>query len=211
MKLTTSKLESIYAVNPQFAADLLTTFNQFFPITKEELLIIMKNASLVRIPKKTTILKIGQTCGDMYYILSGCLRLYYQKDIMEINSFFFHEGLFCTAFGSFMMQRPSNQIMETLEDTVALRISFQELQNLYVELPKMNALVRKIVEERYSNAHDIISSYVLDTPEERYLKYKDRYPKLVNRIPEYHVASYLGITPKSLSRLKKRVYKNAKK
>lgn len=129
----------------------------------------------------------------------------------EVNGFFFHEGLFCTAFGSFMMQRPSNQIMETIEDTVALRISFQELQNLYTEVPKMNALVRNIVEERYTNAHDIISSYVLDTPEERYLKYKDRYPKLVNRIPEYHVASYLGITPKSLSRLKKRVYKNAKK
>ena len=194
-----------------FTTDLLATFNKFFPLTNEELAIITKNAQLVKIRKKTRILNLGETCRDMYFVISGCLRLFYQKDENEINCFFFHEGLFCTAFGSFMMQRPSNQIMETIEDCICLKITFNELQNLYTELPKMNILVRRIVEERYTNAHDMISSFVLDNPEERYLKFQQRYPKLINRIPHYHIASYIGITPKSLSRLKTRIYQNAKK
>lgn len=181
------------------------------PIAESSLMRIVKNAELLQFPKKTKMLEIGQVCDKMYFVLKGCLRLYYQKDDAEINCFFFHENLFCTAFGSFMMRRKSNQIMETMEDTVMLAISFEELQKLYEEVPEMNMLVRKILEERYTNAHDIISSYVLDNPEQRYEHFKEKYPALVNRIAEHHVASYLGITPKSLSRLKKRIYAKKKK
>jgi CRP-like cAMP-binding protein len=186
-------------------------FRQLLPVSEQSLMRIVSNASILQIPKKTRILEIGQVCNHMYFVIKGCLRLYYQKGELEVNCFFFHENLFCTAFGSFMMQRKSNQILETLEDTVMLAITFDELQQLYVEVPEMNVLVRKILEERYTNAHDIISSYVLDNPEQRYEHFKEKYPLLVNRIAEHHIASYLGITPKSLSRLKKRIYAKKKK
>lgn len=191
--------------------EIFKTFNDFVPITIEELGIIVKRAKFLNIPKKTKLLEIGETCDKMYFIISGCLRLYYIKDTNERNCFFFHENLFCTAFGSFMMQRPSNQIMETIEDTICLMVTYEEFEKMYEELPKMNVIVRKILEERYTNAHDIISSFILHSPEERYLEFIDKYPLLVNRIPEYHISSYLGITPKSFSRLKGRLRNKHKK
>lgn len=196
---------------PPQILSVFEAFGRLMPISETSLLRIVKNAEILQTPKKTRILEIGQVCDKMYFVVKGCLRLYYEKDDTEINCFFFHENLFCTAFGSFMMRRPSNQIMETLEDTLMLAISFDELQQLYIDVPEMNALVRKILEERYTNAHDIISSYVLESPEQRYEGFKEKYPVLVNRIAEQHIASYLGITPKSLSRLKKRIYTKNKK
>jgi CRP/FNR family transcriptional regulator, anaerobic regulatory protein len=205
-----SPLNLLYMLPPEYAP-LLQTFSKLGSLSESDFLRIVKNARLVKWPPKKQILAIGQVCNEMYFIIKGCLRLYYVKDIKEINCFFFHEGLFCTAFGSFMMQRPSNQIMETIEETICLCISFDELQSLYQDVPPMNALVRRILEERYTNAHDIISSYILDSPEDRYEAFHEKYAVLVNRLPEYHIASYLGITPKSLSRLKRRAMTKAKK
>lgn len=185
--------------------EIYQTFNDFVPIQVEELSIIVKRAKIIQLPKKTRMLEMGQVCNKMYFIISGCVRLYYLKEEKERNCFFFHENLFCTAFGSFMMQRKSDQIMETIEDTICLMVTYEEFEKMYEELPKMNIIVRKILEERYTNAHDIISSFILNTPEERYLTFIDKYPMLVNRIPEYHISSYLGITPKSFSRLKGRL------
>jgi CRP-like cAMP-binding protein len=191
--------------------EIYKTFNDFVPLTQNELAIIVKRAKVLKIPKKTKLLKLGETCNKMYFVISGCLRLYYVKGDKERNCFFFHENLFCTAFGSFMMQRPSDQILETIEDTVCLMVTFDEFQEMYEELPKMNIIVRKILEERYTNAHDIISSFILHSAEERYLEFIDKYPLLVNRIPEYHISSYLGITPKSFSRLKGRLHSKRRK
>ena len=191
--------------------EIYKTFNNFVPISQEELQIIVKRAKVLKIPKKTKLLNLGEICDKMYFIISGCLRLYYEKGDVERNCFFFHENLFCTAFGSFMSQKPSDQIMETIEDTLCLMVTFDEFEKMYEELPKMNIIVRKILEERYTNAHSIISSFILHSPEERYLEFIEKYPLLVNRVPEYHISSYLGITPKSFSRLKKRLRNKNKK
>ena len=184
---------------------ILKAFNSFVPVSIEDLGVITRRAKVLKIPKKTKLLKLGQVCNHMYFIISGCLRLYYVKGDTERNCFFFHENMFCSAFGSFMMRRPSNQILETIEDTICLSVTFDEFERMYEELPAMNVIVRKILEERYTNAHDIISSFILHSAEERYLEFIEKYPLLTNRIPEYHISSYLGITPKSFSRLKGRL------
>ena len=186
---------------------ILEIFNSIIPLNSKEIELIFQKAKVESFTKKTTLLKLNHTCNHMYFVISGCLRLYYLKDDVERNCFFFHENNFCTAFGSFMQQRPSNQILQTIEDTTCLTISHADLEILYTLVPKMNTLVRKILEERYTNAHDIISSFILHNPEERYLEFINKYPLLVNRIPEYHISSYIGITPKSFSRLKGRIKK----
>ena len=198
-------------INTDLLTKIVGVFNSFVPITEKEIAIIVKNAQVLKIPKKTKLLHVGEVCDKMYFIISGCLRLYFIKGDTERNCFFFHENLFCTAFGSFMMQRPCNQVIESIEDTLCLMVSFEDFEKIYADLPKMNVIVRKILEERYANAHDIISSFILHTPEERYLRFIEKYPLLVNRIPEYHISSYIGITPKSFSRLKGRLRNKAKK
>lgn len=186
------------------------TFSRFVTLGEGELKTIVSRAKVINIEKKTQLLRQGEVCNKMYFVLSGCLRLYYVKNEVERNCFFFHENMFCTAFGSFMMRRPAHQILESIEDCVCLMINYSDFDKIYDELPIMNVLVRKILEERYANAHDIISSFILHTPEERFLEFVSKYPLLVNRIPEYHISSYIGITPKSFSRLKSRLRTKAK-
>lgn len=196
----------------QDLAKLKSAFSRFIDLSDSEIGLITRSAVIEHFPRKTMLLAENEVCKRLYFVFSGCIRLYYiKKDGQEVNCFFFHEGLFCTAFGSFMQQRKSNQYMEAIEDTTCISISFEELEYLYDALPKMNIMVRKILEERYTNAHDIISSYILDSAESRYRKFSNRYPMLANRLPEYHISSYLGITPKSLSRLKKRIAKKVTK
>ena len=186
-------------------------FSQFGEVTDADLGLILSKVNIEQFNRKEILLDLDSVCTKMYFVLEGCLRLYYLRDGVERNCFFFHENMFCTAFGSFMMERPSNQILQTIEDTTCIAISFNDLNNIYLHFPKMNYIVRKILEERYTNAHDIISAFILYTPEERYQAFIDNYPLLVNRIPEYHIASFIGITPKSFSRLKRRRQVNQKK
>ena len=193
-------------MNPLPQKAISDVLNSFVQVNEDELSIILERASFLTIPKKTKILELGKVCDKLYFILSGCIRLYYiNNEGIERNCFFFHENLFCTAFSSFVNQRPSRRIMETLESTSCLMMTHQALETIYKEFPKMNLIVRKILEERYSNAHDIAASFILHSAEDRYLKFIDENPQLANRIPEYHLSSYLGITPKSFSRLKARL------
>ena len=79
------------------------------------------------------------------------------------------------------------------------------MDELYEQVPKINILTRKIAEQRFINAQQILSSFLLDTPEERYLKFIEKNGDLLLRVPHHIIASFLGITPVSLSRIRKRV------
>ncbi len=188
------------------------TLAKHLPLSENEFSLLLENAEIETIPKKKTLVSYGQISSKMYFILSGSMRLYYVNEKgVQRNCFFFYEGLFCTVFSSFMVQKPSEQYLETLEECTCFSLAFHYLDKIYDKVPKMNLIVRKILEERYINAHKIISSFILYNPERRYKEFIEKYPKLVNRIPEYHIASFIGISPKSFSRLKKRIHSNQKR
>jgi len=86
-----------------------------------------------------------------------------------------------------------------------LVINYRDLNKLYELIPKMNVLARKVAEQRFINAQLILSSYILDGPEERYRKFEKEHGDLLLRVPHYMIASFLGITPVSLSRIRKRL------
>ncbi len=175
--------------------------------TDTELTIVMKHFETKTFKKKTNILKAGKTAKEVYFILSGCIRLFYEKDGEDISAYFFTEKRFAGAYDSFISQKPSRLSIETLEDCEVLSISHEALQKLFNELPKMNEFVRKVLEERFVTLHDLFTSQILDSPEERYLKLQKERPELFNRIPQHQIATFLGITPVSLSRIRNRVMK----
>ncbi len=175
--------------------------------TDTELAIVMKHFETKTFKKKTNILKAGKTAKEVYFILSGCIRLFYEKDGEDISAYFFTEKRFAGAYDSFISQKPSRLSIETLEDCEVLSISYEALQKLFNELPRMNEFVRKVLEERFVTLHDLFTSHILDSPEERYLNLQKERPELVNRIPQHQLATFLGITPVSLSRIRNRVMK----
>lgn len=175
--------------------------------TDIELGMVLKHFETKTIKKKTNILKAGKTAKEVYFILSGCFRLFYEKDGEDISAYFFTEKMFAGAYDSFIYQRPSRHSIETLEECQVLSISYIALQELFIEFPKMNEFVRKVLEERFVSLHELFTSQILDSPEERYLNLQKNRPDLLNRIPQHQIATFLGITPVSLSRIRNRVTK----
>ena len=156
-------------------------------------------------PKKFKLCQEGKIAREIYYINKGLIRLYYTKDGEEITGYIFREHLFASSYDSFLRQVPSLQTLETLEDCELLVISHSEIEKLYDALPKMHILTRKVAEQRFINAQMILSSFILDSPEERYRKFEAQHGDLLLRVPHHMIASYLGISPVSLSRIRKRI------
>lgn len=187
-------------------------FEQFFAFasnlvqfTNQEKQLIQNAFTFRQVPKKFRLTEEGKIAREVYFINKGLLRLYYTKEGEDITAFIFKENLFASCYDSFLRKVPSIQTLETLEDADLLVISYDEMQKLYALVPAMNVLTRKIAEQRFINAQMILSSYILDSPEERYRKFEAAHGDLLLRVPHYMIASFLGITPVSLSRIRKRL------
>jgi CRP-like cAMP-binding protein len=186
---------------------IINSINQMTGFTDSDLGSVLKHFETKSIKKKTNILEAGTTAKEVYFILNGCIRLFYKKDGEDISAYFFTEKMFAGAYDSFISQKPSRHSIETLEDCEVLAISYKALQELFIEFPKMNEFVRKVLEERFVSLHELFTSQILDSPEERYLKLLKERPDIIQRIPQHQIATFLGITPVSLSRIRNRVTK----
>ncbi len=187
--------------------DIIHSIRQLTGFTDNELGIVLKHFETKVLKKKTNILKAGKTAKEVYFILNGCMRLFYEKDGEDISAYFFTEQMFAGAYDSFIAQKPSRHSIETLEECHVLAISYRALQELFVGFPKMNEFVRRVLEERFVSLHELFTSQILDSPEERYVNLQKERPDLLNRIPQHQIATFLGITPVSLSRIRKRITK----
>ncbi|MCX6146585.1 MAG: Crp/Fnr family transcriptional regulator [Candidatus Kapabacteria bacterium] len=185
----------------------INTFKQITGFTDNELEIVLKYFETKSIKKKTILLTAGKIADEVYFIVSGCIRLFCIKDGEDLSTYFFTEQMFAGSYSSFISRKPSQHSIETLEDCQVLSLSFKALEELYVVFPKMNEFIRKSIEERFVVVHDLFTSYILNSPEERYLSLQKERPELLNRIPQHLIASFLGITPVSLSRIRNRVAK----
>jgi CRP-like cAMP-binding protein len=181
------------------------TVSQVASLSPREKRIFEEAFTFRQVPKKFRLIQEGKVAKELYFVNRGLLRLFYTKAGEEITAFIFQEGLFGSAYDSFLRQSPSIQSLETLEDCELLVISKEQMDELYNKLPIMNTITRKIAEQRFINAQKILSSFILDSPEERYRKFEEEHRDLIQRVPLHYIASFLGITPVSLSRIRKRL------
>ena len=188
--------------------ELLKTVNQIVDLNETEKSIFQDAFTFLKISKNQTLIAEGQVATELYFINKGLLRLYYNKDGGLITAYIFREHLFASSYASFLESSPSIQCLDTLEDCELLALTKAKLENLYKDIPKVNVLTRKIAEQRFINSQQILSSFLLDRPEERYKKFAENNSDLFLRVPHHIIASYLGITPVSLSRIRKRLQDN---
>jgi len=188
---------------------MFTNFHQYvdniISFNESEKQVLESFFTLRQVPKKFNLTEEGKIAKELYFINKGLIRLYYTKDGEEITGYIFKEMLFASSYDSFLRQSPSLQTLETLEDCDLLVINKKGLEDLYEKLPKMHILTRKVAEQRFINAQQILSSFILDSPEERYKKFEKHHGDLLLRVPHHMIASFLGITPVSLSRIRKRL------
>jgi CRP-like cAMP-binding protein len=183
------------------------TVSNFVSLTSKEKRIVESKFTFRQIPARFKLVKHNEVATELYYINKGLIRLYYTTEKGEITGFIFRENLFASSYDSFLRKAPSIQTLESLEECDLLVITFDHMQELYEEVPKINILTRKVAEQRFINAQQILSSFLLDSPEERYQKFEAANKDLLQRVPQNIIASYLGITPVSLSRIRRRLMK----
>lgn len=161
--------------------------------------------ALVEIPtqKKQFLLSAGEICRYVYFIEKGLLRFYYLKDGQEFVRQFFFEGGFVTDHVSGLMGIPSRLHIDVLEPGMVHGIPFEVFK-------KTGPLFDQAIIQALFHVSNRMASIFLDTPEEKYRNLLAERPKVIQRIPQYMIASYLGVTPEGLSRIKRRLSRGGK-
>ena len=156
-------------------------------------------------PKGTFLVREGQVAVDSYFVMEGCIRQYSIVDGEEKTTNFFTEGQPVTAYEGTYKRKASKFYLSCLEDTIVTIGSPEDEAAFFQKFPRLEPASRMAVEEELGKSQGMLSSYILSSPEERYLNLLKTRPDLLDRVPQYQLASYLGITPESLSRIRKRI------
>lgn len=147
----------------------------------------------------------GQVMKSVAFVGQGILRYFYIKDGEEKTGQFFFEQGWVADYYSFLTQSPSNMFIQAIEDAVLYTLSYEDMQSLYVEVPKTEKFGRVMAEQLFIGTQRRNRSLLSDSPAERYMELVRDRPKVIENIPLYMIASYLGIQPESLSRIRKRI------
>lgn len=178
------------------------------PINPLELEIFHSRLKPKSFKKKTLLLQQGEVCKFEAYIVKGCVKKYYiDQNGDEVILQFAVEDWWISDIGSFSEQKPSNLFIETLEDTELLMIDFESKQQLFHEIPLLERVFRIMMQRAYSVLESRFYSTIVHSAETRYLEFIKKYPSIPQRVPQQQIASYLGITPESLSRIKAQLFK----
>ena len=156
-------------------------------------------------PKKNILLHVCQTEKYLSFIERGSVRFYIPKLEHELTFGFCFDNQFVSAYDSFLRQIPSNYQIETLSETILWRISYKDLQDVYVHSEIGNTIGRLAAESLFLIKSEREYSLLNLTAEERYLSLFEKRPNLIKEIPLKYFASYIGITPQALSRIRKRI------
>jgi CRP/FNR family transcriptional regulator, anaerobic regulatory protein len=163
------------------------------------------------LPRKQFLLLPGEVCRFVAFINKGCLRYYYHADGEERTGQFFFENSWYTDYESFLTGQPSRQTIQALESTQLLLIPKTALYQLYDHFPSIERFGRLMAEQAYLGSRKNNVAFLTESPEERYLHLIANRPKVIERVPLRYIASYLGIQPESLSRIRKRLFDQRRK
>ncbi len=161
------------------------------------------------IPKKTMLLQAGNVCNFEAYVIKGCIREYYiDSHGAEVTLQFAVEDWWVSDITSFQDQKISNMYIETLEDCELLMLSRQSKERLLAEVPKLERMFRLMIQRHLSVIQNRLFKTITHTGMEKYLEFIKRYPTIPQRVPQHYIASYLGMSPEFLSKLRTKHLKN---
>lgn len=187
---------------------LLNYFSKIMLLTAEEQIAITENMCIKTFKKGKILLKQGQISTECYFVFKGCVRQYSVIDGEERTMDFFTEEQFVVSINSFSQKTPANHYFECIEETTLMIGNEAKENELYKRFPKFETVSRKVMENLLGLQQEAKTKYLTQTSKERYLNLLKNRPDLFQRIPQYQLASYIGIKPESLSRIRKRILEN---
>jgi len=153
-------------------------------------------------PKNTLILKEGQYCRKLYFLAQGTARTFYLQNGKDVTSWIYRDEQFFSSWFSFLRKEASFENIEVLEESVLYEISYDDLQSLYSEFPEFDRYGRLLIEDQFSFLDLYSKGYMFMTAKEKYNMLLSHFPDLPQRVNLGHIASLLGISQETLSRIR---------
>lgn len=199
----TSRIKSIRSHSPE--NEVIRYISKFMYLSETDAAAILDHLQYRTYKKGDILLREGQYSNLCYFNLKGCVRQYYIVDGEERTTNFYTEGQPISPGEGNFKKLPSKFYLSCVEDTILTMGTPEDEIAFMQKFPKFEVVCRVAVEEELGKSQDNFATYMLSSPEKRYLNLLKTRPELLDRVPQYQLASYLGIKPESLSRIRKRI------
>lgn len=189
---------------------ILNNVKKYVTLTDEEVNIFTNLLVIQSVPKKTLLLQEGSVCDFEAFVNKGCLRTYYiDENGFEVILQFLIEDWWVSDIASFSMQQPSQLYIETLENSELFILTPETKEQLLAQVPKFERVFRLLLQRNLSATQNRLIQTISKPAQDKYLEFLKKYPTLPQRVAQHYIASYLGISPEFLSKIRNRLAKNS--
>jgi len=189
---------------------LIKSIKTYISLEEAELLALETAVEKKVYRKNEIIFTEGTISTDIYFVTKGCVRLYYTVDGKDKTAFFYTEGQFICAGESFTYNIPAIENYQAVEETALFVFTKKNIETLLRKVPKFEVIARIATENELITCQKVIASFVTKSAEQRYIDLLETQGDLFQRVPQQYIASFLGVSPETLSRIKARVFKKSR-
>ena len=178
---------------------------QYVELSEQEVEILERYVEPVELKRREFLVTEGQVCRCNYFVEKGCLRMFHiNGKMVEQTTQFALETWWLSDYFSFLKQKPSGYSIQAIEKSLIVAIDYQRQDELFAELPKLESYFRIMMQRALAASQLRVKLIYEFSKEEMYTHFVTSYPQFFQRVPQYMIASYLGLTPEYLSELRKR-------
>ncbi|WP_310556716.1 Crp/Fnr family transcriptional regulator [Flavobacterium sp.] len=184
---------------------LIDYFLKITNLTTDETKVLAESMVVKNFGKNDYLVKEGQFTNDTYFIINGCVRQFKILGGNDITTNFYTEEQWIISLENFEGKTESKYNLVCMEDTTVVIGDEQKAQEIFKQYPRFETTSRQIMETVFMEQQNLLTSFITDKPEERYLKLLKSRPDIFQRVPQYDIATYIGVKPESLSRIRKKL------
>ncbi len=186
---------------------LIEKIKAYADLSESEIELLTNSVEKKTFKKNEMIFSEGKVSDEIYFLTKGCVRLFYWVDGTDKTAFFYTEGLFFVAGESFTFNVPAIENFQAVEESEIYIFKKDKIEMLLEAIPKFEIIARIATENELITYQKLVASFVTKSAEERYKDLLENQSELFQRVPQQYIASYLGVSPETLSRIKSRVFK----
>jgi len=191
--------------SPPDVSSVIATLDHFYPLSDGIKNYLRKHAYACSFRKGKLLLKAGEICEHIYFVQKGAIRGFIKEGKKDITTWITAENEVVSSISALDVREPAFENMQAIENCELLALTYTDFQDLYIKFPEFNIVARKVLQKYYQDAEGRAFIARLTNAENKYRLFITMYGHLANRIPLKYIASFLGITLETLSRVRKKL------